>query len=66
MLVTNPNFATGTVNYGYSTGSWVDLLTNYNGTAITYDSIGNPTKRRGISSLTWNGRNHMMIQQHSE
>ncbi|MBO4452930.1 MAG: hypothetical protein J5793_03240 [Clostridia bacterium] len=43
-------------NYGYSTGSWGDLLTNYNGTAITYDSIGNPTKWRGISSLTWNGR----------
>lgn len=45
-----------TVNYTYSTSSWGDLLTNYNGTAITYDSIGNPTKWVGISSLNWDGR----------
>ena len=30
-----------TVSYGYS-GSWKDLLTSYNGTAISYDTIGEP------------------------
>ena len=45
-----------TVTYGYS-ASWKDLLTNYNGTAITYDTIGNPLTWRGGLSLTWqNGR----------
>ena len=32
------------------------MLTNYNGTAITYDAIGNPTKWRNAVSLTWEGR----------
>ena len=32
------------------------MLTNYNGTAITYDAIGNPLKWRNSSSLTWEGR----------
>ncbi len=32
------------------------MLTNYDGTAITYDSIGNPTKWRNSSNLTWDGR----------
>ncbi len=47
---------TDTINYTYSTSSWKDLLTNYDGTAISYDHIGNPTNWVGISSLTWNGR----------
>ena len=45
-----------TVSYGYS-GSWKDLLTSYNGTAISYDTIGNPLTWRGGLSFTWqNGR----------
>lgn len=47
---------TDTINYTYSTSAWGDLLTNYDGTAITYDTIGNPTKWRNSTSLTWNGR----------
>ncbi len=52
---------TDTINYTYSTSAWGDLLTNYDGTAITYDSIGNPTNWRNSSSLTWDGR--MLISQ---
>ena len=47
---------TDTINYTYSASAWGDLLTNYDGTAITYDSIGNPTKWRNSTSLTWDGR----------
>ena len=42
--------------YTYSTSDWGDLLTNYNGTTITYDVIGNPLKWRNTSSLTWDKR----------
>ena len=41
---------------GDNPSAWGDLLTNYDGTTITYDSIGNPTKWRNSSSLTWDGR----------
>lgn len=44
-----------TVNYTYD-GVWKDKLTNYNGTAITYDAIGNPLTYRDGMSFTWNGR----------
>ena len=47
---------TDTINYTYSTSAWGDLFTNYDGTNISYDSIGNPTNWIGISSLTWSGR----------
>ena len=43
-------------SYTYSDSAWGDLLTNYNGTAISYDSIGNPTNWVDISSLSWEGR----------
>ncbi|MBQ3011166.1 MAG: DNRLRE domain-containing protein, partial [Oscillospiraceae bacterium] len=46
-----------TVTYGYSTSEWGDLLTNYNGTTITYDAIGNPLKWRNILYMGWEGRN---------
>ena len=37
------------ISYGYSAGAWGDLLTNYNGTTISYDAIGNLTNwRNGI------------------
>ena len=37
-----------TVSYTYGDANWGDLLTNYNGTSITYDASGNPTKWRDI------------------
>ena len=42
--------------YTYGNTSWGDLLTAYDGAAITYDAIGNPTKWRDISTMTWEGR----------
>lgn len=48
--------ATSTVYYTYGDSNWKDKLTAYNGTAITYDAIGNPLSYRGYT-LTWqNGR----------
>ncbi len=38
--------------YTYGNTNWKDQLTKYDGTAITYDSIGNPTND-GIWSYTW-------------
>ncbi len=40
-------------SYTYSNSSWGDMLTNYNGTAITYDAIGNPNNWRNAISLSW-------------
>ena len=34
--------AVETIPYAYSDSNWKDKLTAYNGTAITYDAIGNP------------------------
>ena len=55
-------FTTGTLgtvqqtyNYTYNDSTWKDLLTSYNGTNITYDTIGNPTAI-GSKTLTWQGR----------
>ena len=44
---------TKTWQYGDST--WSDLLTNFNGQQITYDTIGNPITINDIS-FSWNGR----------
>ena len=41
---------------GGNPSAWGDLLTNYDGTNISYDEIGNPTNWVGISSLSWSGR----------
>ena len=43
-----------TVSYTYGDAVWRDLLTAYNGEAITYDGIGNPTSYRGWG-MTWQG-----------
>ena len=43
-----------TISYQYGDSGWKDLLTSYNGEAITYDTIGNPLKYRG-STLSWTG-----------
>ena len=49
--------AVKTVNYGYTDGTWKDLLTSYAGQTITYDGIGNPLSYRDGLSMTWrNGR----------
>lgn len=43
--------------YEYSDGDWRDLLTSYDGQAITYDKIGNPLQYRDGYNFTWtNGR----------
>lgn len=48
--------STKTVNYTYGDSNWKDKLTSYNGQAITYDEIGNPTSYRGYT-LSWeNGK----------
>ena len=43
--------AQSTVNYTYDS-TWGDLLVSYNGTAVTYDTIGNPAALNG-RSYTW-------------
>ena len=47
--------ATKTVKYDYGNSAWGDELTSYNGEAIEYDKIGNPTTYRGWG-MTWQGR----------
>ncbi len=44
------------MNYSYGNSDWKDLLTGYNGTAISYDLSGNPLNWRNASSLSWDGR----------
>ena len=43
------------VDYKYTNTGWKDQLSEYNGSPITYDSIGNPISYRGYT-FTWNGR----------
>lgn len=54
-----PEVTTNT--YAYTDSEWGDLLTSYNGTAITYDEIGNPLSYYNGSSytFTWQGRRLM-------
>ena len=42
-------------SYTYGSSGWGDLLTNYNGTSITYDASGNPKNWKGIGELLWTG-----------
>ena len=39
--------------HSVSNTEWKDLLTNYNGTAITYDTIGNPLNWTNGKTFTW-------------
>lgn len=41
------------VSYNYDDLFWGDLLTNYNGTSISYDTIGNPLNWRDGMAMTW-------------
>ena len=51
-----------TVSYTYGDAAWRDLLTAYNGEAITYDGIGNPTNYRGWG-MTWQGGRQLASMQ---
>lgn len=44
-----------TVSYGYTDPTWADLLTSYNGQAITYDEGGNPLQYNNGTAmeLSW-------------
>ena len=53
---TLPDVITTTVDYTYSDSEWGDLLTSYDGQAITYDEIGNPLSYYNGLSFTWEGR----------
>lgn len=53
-ILTKTDVATGNVkSYDYSDPTWADLLTSYDGSAITYDIIGNPLTYRNGMSFTW-------------
>ena len=42
-------------SYTYGSSGWGDLLTNYNGTSITYDASGNPKNWKGMLFVDWRG-----------
>ena len=42
-----------TDNYTYGNANWGDLLTAYKGTAISYDTIGNPINYYNGYEFTW-------------
>ncbi len=51
-------------SYTYGNSEWKDLLTAFNGEAITYDKIGNPLTYRNGLNFTWqNGRQLTSISQ---
>ena len=43
------------VAYTYGNTEWKDLLTAYNGTSISYDTIGNPLNWINGETFTWSG-----------
>ncbi|MFQ9447696.1 MAG: hypothetical protein ACLR4A_10380 [Christensenellales bacterium] len=45
--------AVETIPYAYGDANWKDKLTAYNGTAITYDAIGNPLNDGMLDVTTW-------------
>ena len=48
-----PNRPRETITYKYEDDSFADLLTEYNGQALTYDTIGNPLTYRDGMRMTW-------------
>jgi len=50
-VVSCQNATDQTIDYSYD-NPWKDQLTSYNGQAITYDAIGNPTSYKG-NTLYW-------------
>ena len=62
---TTPSNPRSTNTYTYATDGWGDRLTAYNGTAITYDDMGNPvsySNGAGSYTFTWSGRQATTIQ----
>ena len=57
---TRASYLEDTINYEYTNSNNLDLLTSYDGHALTYDAIGNPTNYYGIKgyyNILWtNGR----------
>ena len=53
-----PTNLISTNSYSYSTGTWGDLLTEYNGVELEYDAIGNPTSYYNGKQydFSWTGR----------
>ena len=56
-ILTESKNGTVTKTYTYGNSQWNDLLTAFNGTAITYDGSGNPLNyvngQRSYTNLTW-------------
>ena len=46
----------GSVTYAYGNSAWADQLTAYDGNAITYDQMGNPTGYAGYTFAWQRGR----------
>lgn len=44
------------VNYSYANAAWRDQLTSYDGKAITYDAMGNPTSWKSMKMIWSKGR----------
>ena len=62
---TTPSNPRSTNTYTYASSGWGDRLTAYNGTAITYDDMGNPvsySNGAGSYTFTWSGRQATTIQ----
>ncbi len=51
-----PGTPLSTVTYTYGTGAAADRVTNFNGSAVTYDGLGNITSI-GSRTFAWDGRN---------
>jgi len=57
MLSKTKTSGSGTDTFTYGNAEWRDLLTAYNGNAITYDTVGNPTTWYDGAAMTWvNGK----------
>ena len=58
---------TETITYKYEDERWADLLTEYDGQTLTYDSIGNPLSYRDGMTMTWkHGRSLQSITKGGE
>ena len=53
------------IPYAYTDTNWKDKLTSYNGTAITYDAIGNP-KNDGTWSYEWESGRQLALMKKSD
>ena len=57
-----PESDASTITYTYGNTTYKDRLTNYNGQALSYGTLGNPTKWANGKSMTWQyGRNLITV-----